>query len=343
MHRLLRLVLPGATVVRVRVGLVRTGCTWGWSIRRGSGHGGRSKEEERREVTSRMGETTLRLGHVLLKDKIRGINDLWQVYDEGMRDTGPVELLFMYYELMDPCVHDMIEHAEPLGSLGLNGAGDVPVEYIPTDEGVWTIQQGANRRPIRLELPAAKAIPAQQIAAHTPFINTLVPICFREDLTLQFFKSIGSGASSSSDSEEEVQCLMADDTEEVFDFSNPEFTREDLFTALNEMVLEYKKLSQSFKEFKAEEESCATSAGLAGSSAMQATLSKLENENADLRSWSEEMLHENQWLADTISSWTKSSASLQKLQGATKHSVIKPDWVTIAMKAVSQKPAAIQG
>ncbi|KZV30652.1 hypothetical protein F511_11169 [Dorcoceras hygrometricum] len=64
-----------------------------------------------------------------------------------MRDTGPVELLFMYYELTDPCVDIMvkrqhrgvtyrdpeIEHAEPLGSLGLNGAGDDPaVEYIPT-------------------------------------------------------------------------------------------------------------------------------------------------------------------------------------------------------------------
>ncbi|KZV52496.1 beta-glucosidase 32-like [Dorcoceras hygrometricum] len=32
------------------------------------------------------------------------------------------------------------------------------------------------------------------------------------------------------------------------------------------------------------------------------------------------MLHENQRLSDIISSWTKSSASLQKLQGATKHS-----------------------
>ncbi|KZV38006.1 hypothetical protein F511_10227 [Dorcoceras hygrometricum] len=50
-----------------------------------------------------------------------------------MRDTGLVELLFMYYELMDPCVHGMIEHVEPLGSLDLNGAGDDPAdEYIPT-------------------------------------------------------------------------------------------------------------------------------------------------------------------------------------------------------------------
>ncbi|KZV28761.1 hypothetical protein F511_29239 [Dorcoceras hygrometricum] len=82
----------------------------------------------------------------------------------------------------------------------------------------------------------------------------------------------GSENSSSSDSEDEVQCLMADDTEEVFDFSNPEFTREDLVTALNEMVLEYKKICQSFTEFKVEEESCATSAELASSGAMQAAL-----------------------------------------------------------------------
>ncbi|KZV55072.1 hypothetical protein F511_26690 [Dorcoceras hygrometricum] len=53
----------------------------------------------------------------------------------------------MYYELMDPYVHGMvkwqhrgvtyrdpeIEHAEPLGSLGLNGASDDPAEFTPTD------------------------------------------------------------------------------------------------------------------------------------------------------------------------------------------------------------------
>ncbi|KZV33387.1 hypothetical protein F511_12948 [Dorcoceras hygrometricum] len=66
-----------------------------------------------------------------------------------------------------------------------------------------------------------------------------------------------SGTSSSRESEDEVQCLMADDTEEVFKFSNIEFRREDLVNALNEMVLEYKKLSQSFEEVKAEKESCA--------------------------------------------------------------------------------------
>ncbi|KZV15624.1 hypothetical protein F511_31616 [Dorcoceras hygrometricum] len=64
-----------------------------------------------------------------------------------------------------------------------------------------------------------------------------------------------SSRSSSSDSErEEVHCLMADqmDDDEVFDFSNAEFTRDDLVTALNDMVKEYRKLSRSFEEVKAE-------------------------------------------------------------------------------------------
>ncbi|KZV56739.1 hypothetical protein F511_37978 [Dorcoceras hygrometricum] len=49
---------------------------------------------------------------------------------------------------------------------------------------------------------------------------------------------------------------MADQTsdDEVFDFSNIEFTREDLVSALNDMVIEYMKLSHSFEEIKAEKE-----------------------------------------------------------------------------------------
>ncbi|KZV49549.1 hypothetical protein F511_25148 [Dorcoceras hygrometricum] len=64
-----------------------------------------------------------------------------------------------------------------------------------------------------------------------------------------------SSSSSSSDSEqEEVHCLMAEQTsdDEVFDFSNVEFIREDIYSALNDMVKEYRKLSHSFKEVKAE-------------------------------------------------------------------------------------------
>ncbi|KZV45746.1 hypothetical protein F511_41816 [Dorcoceras hygrometricum] len=65
-----------------------------------------------------------------------------------------------------------------------------------------------------------------------------------------------SSSSSSSDIEpEEVHCLMANQTtneDELFDFSNTEFTREDLINTLNEMVHEYRKLSQTFEEVKAE-------------------------------------------------------------------------------------------
>ncbi|MDQ9786282.1 hypothetical protein, partial [Serratia marcescens] len=41
---------------------------------------------------------------------------------------------------------------------------------------------------------------------------------------------------------------MANDSE-VFDFSSDEFTREDLITALNDVVIEYTTLSESLKNF----------------------------------------------------------------------------------------------
>ncbi|KZV23750.1 hypothetical protein F511_13545 [Dorcoceras hygrometricum] len=66
--------------------------------------------------------------------------------------------------------------------------------------------------------------------------------------------SSSSSSSSSESEQEEVHCFMADQTDEdeVFDFSNVEFTRDDLVIALNDMVKEYRKLSHSFEEAKAE-------------------------------------------------------------------------------------------
>ncbi|KZV42589.1 hypothetical protein F511_29652 [Dorcoceras hygrometricum] len=52
---------------------------------------------------------------------------------------------------------------------------------------------------------------------------------------------------------------MADDTDEVFDFSNNMFIREDLVNALNEMIYEYKKLSQKFEDVKAKNKCLKTS------------------------------------------------------------------------------------
>ncbi|KZV25354.1 Pentatricopeptide repeat domain containing protein [Dorcoceras hygrometricum] len=48
-------------------------------------------------------------------------------------------------------------------------------------------------------------------------------------------------------------CFFVQTTEdEVFDISNSEFTREDVINTLKEMVHEYRKLSQTFEEIKAE-------------------------------------------------------------------------------------------
>ncbi|KZV55779.1 hypothetical protein F511_12262 [Dorcoceras hygrometricum] len=77
------------------VGLVRTAWTWGWSSRKGSCIGGRRMENECED-----------------QQVVATAQHGWSVH------------------LKRPVIP---EHAEPLGSLGLNGAGDDPVdEYIPT-------------------------------------------------------------------------------------------------------------------------------------------------------------------------------------------------------------------
>ncbi|KZV52292.1 hypothetical protein F511_35028 [Dorcoceras hygrometricum] len=130
---------------------------------------------------------------------------------------------------------------------------------------------------------------------------------------------------SSSDSEEDAKCLMDDDTDEVFDFSNSTFTLEDLVNALNEMVYEYKKLSQTFEDVKAENECLkdksedASCLQLDESDSLKTELSKLKTENESLRSTSNELTSENNRLNLLLSSWTKSSISLGKL-----HEVQKP-------------------
>ncbi|KZV24055.1 hypothetical protein F511_42709 [Dorcoceras hygrometricum] len=114
---------------------------------------------------------------------------------------------------------------------------------------------------------------------------------------------------------------MANDfmEDEVFDFSNIEFTREDLISALHEMVDEYRKLSQTFEEVKAENKSLKNSSGepsvsqLGESDSLKTEISKLETENESLRMMSEELTFENDQLNSLVSSWTKSSVSLNKL------------------------------
>ncbi|KZV53601.1 hypothetical protein F511_38223 [Dorcoceras hygrometricum] len=136
-----------------------------------------------------------------------------------------------------------------------------------------------------------------------------------------------SSSSSSSDSEqEEVHCLMADQTsdDEVFDFSNVEFTREDLVSALNDMVKEYRKLSHSFEEVKAENSDLKNSSAepsdveFGEADNLKIELSKLTAENELLRKESSELKSEIESLNELVSSLNQSSRSLHKLQESQK-------------------------
>ncbi|KZV26560.1 hypothetical protein F511_23856 [Dorcoceras hygrometricum] len=143
----------------------------------------------------------------------------------------------------------------------------------------------------------------------------------------EIYSDSSSSSSSSSDSEqEEVHFLMANQTsdDEVFDFSNVEFTREDLVSALNDMVKEYRKLSHSFEEIKAENENLKNSAiesstdTLEDIDSLKIELSKLMMENELLRNESSELKAEIEKSNLTMRSWAKSSTSLDKLFGILK-------------------------
>ncbi|KZV06625.1 hypothetical protein F511_45895 [Dorcoceras hygrometricum] len=119
---------------------------------------------------------------------------------------------------------------------------------------------------------------------------------------------------------------MADQTsdDEVFDFSNVEFTREDLVSALNDMVKEYRKLSLSFEEAKAENISLkgslieSSSDELEDIDSLKIELSKLTAENDLLRNESSELKAEVEKLTKEMSSWNQSARALHKLHEIQK-------------------------
>ncbi|KZV27118.1 hypothetical protein F511_35636 [Dorcoceras hygrometricum] len=136
-----------------------------------------------------------------------------------------------------------------------------------------------------------------------------------------------STSSSSSDSEQEkVHCFIADQTDddEVFDFANTEFTREDLVQALNDMVHEYKTLSHTFEEIKAENASLKNSSAESSSyehedtDSLKTELSRLKIENDLLRNEASELKAEVDKLTEEMSSWNKSTRSLFKLYESQK-------------------------
>ncbi|KZV28018.1 hypothetical protein F511_28398 [Dorcoceras hygrometricum] len=67
-------------------------------------------------------------------DKTKEIEVMWQSLMIGASRARGTPVLMYDYEPMDQCNHDTeIEHVELLGSLDLNGAGDDPVDFLPTD------------------------------------------------------------------------------------------------------------------------------------------------------------------------------------------------------------------
>ncbi|KZV48257.1 hypothetical protein F511_43540 [Dorcoceras hygrometricum] len=133
--------------------------------------------------------------------------------------------------------------------------------------------------------------------------------------------SSSSSSSSSESEQEEVHCLMNDQTDddEVFDFSNVEFTRDDLVIALNDMVKEYRKLSHSFKEAKAENMSLKSSSIDSNSDEfedidiLKTELSKLQAENEMLKVETSELKAEIEAMNQLMNSWNHSSRVLHKL------------------------------
>ncbi|KZV46263.1 hypothetical protein F511_14095 [Dorcoceras hygrometricum] len=105
--------------------------------------------------------------------------------------------------------------------------------------------------------------------------------------------------------------------DEVFEFANTEFTREDLVQALNDMVHEYKTLSHTFEEIKAENVSLKNSSAESSSNELENTdilkteLSRLKIENDLLRNEASELKAEVDKLTKEMSSWNQSTRSLQ--------------------------------
>ncbi|KZV54118.1 hypothetical protein F511_16958 [Dorcoceras hygrometricum] len=114
---------------------------------------------------------------------------------------------------------------------------------------------------------------------------------------------------------------MADQTneDEVFDFSNVEFTRDDLVIALNDMVKEYRKLTHLFEEAKAENISLKSSSAESSSDeqedadTLKTELSKLQAENEMLRNEISELKAEVAKSTVELSSWNKANITLQKI------------------------------
>ena len=119
---------------------------------------------------------------------------------------------------------------------------------------------------------------------------------------------------------------MADDNE-VCDFISEKITRNDLITALNDMVIEYKKLSDSYNEIYLKNKSDNTNLVTQNneSNILKNNVTELFAENENLKAIVQSTTLENLRLNHVVSAWTKSSNALKQLQEQQRPAGCKSD------------------
>ncbi|XP_073121349.1 uncharacterized protein [Henckelia pumila] len=139
-----------------------------------------------------------------------------------------------------------------------------------------------------------------------------------------------NGSSSSSDDEEEVKFLMANDhelpstSEQVFDFSSEEFTREELIKALHDMENEYHQLSLAFDEVRAKQKDLqdnSTEISFEQSveiSCLETEIAVLRTKNEQLKSDIRNLTTEKHSMDEIIRSWNKSLSLLTEMNDSQR-------------------------
>ena len=152
-----------------------------------------------------------------------------------------------------------------------------------------------------------------------------IPKCSADD-------PVSKSSWADSDTEEEnITCLSADD--QVFDFSSNEFSKEELVDALNDMVIEYKKLADSLNENKLKSDSLNFSKQNDEINVLQNRVSELAAENVILKAAAQSTSIENKRLNYIFKSWTKSGNILQQLHGQQR-----PDGCKSGLGFVEKNP-----
>ncbi|XP_073137970.1 uncharacterized protein [Henckelia pumila] len=139
-----------------------------------------------------------------------------------------------------------------------------------------------------------------------------------------------NGSSSSSDDEKEVKCLMANDhelpstSEQVFDFSSEEFTREELIKALHDMANKYHQLSLAFDEVRAKQKDLQdNSTELSWEQSveincLETDIDVLRTKNEQLKIDIKNLTTKKHNMDEIIRSWNKSSSLLTEMNDSQR-------------------------